>query len=326
MPVIVNTSAAHPFLPSTGNPDTIEDVRAIHQDFRPLEIAVLNLMADKQGTERQLAVWLGHSPLQVRLTFVATDSYMGAISTGEHARHQHIRDFYKPWSEIRVRKFDGLLVTGVNLLGADVTKEGLWPEIEEICAWSDQNVLSTFFLCWSGFAALKHFHGIESHSGNSKLLGVFDHYKINDRSDLLFGMPDIFPVPVGRWQRLATASVEGRELELISSSVEGEAFLLADNCMYGKARSFPRRVYMLNHPEYDTATMKVEYLRDLKFSPDTKIPYRYFPDDNPDNTPINTWRHVGNIYVNWIKTLYDATPYNLGDIPKPMNTSFCRET
>jgi hypothetical protein len=45
------------------------------EDIRPLEIAIINLMADKISTERQLALWLGNTMLQVNLTFLATDSY-----------------------------------------------------------------------------------------------------------------------------------------------------------------------------------------------------------------------------------------------------------
>ena len=30
----------------------------------------------------------------------------------------------------------------------------------------------------------------------------------------------------------------------------------------------------------------------------------------------NTWRHTAHIYTNWIKALYEATPYDIQDIPK----------
>ena len=45
MPVIINSAAIHPFLPSLGTPLAIESARAEHQDIRPLEIAIINLMA-----------------------------------------------------------------------------------------------------------------------------------------------------------------------------------------------------------------------------------------------------------------------------------------
>ena len=85
MPVIVTSNEAHPFLPTLSSGAAIERARAQHQDIRPLEIAILNLMADKIATERQLANWLGSTPLQVNLTFIATDSYVRRSATAARA-------------------------------------------------------------------------------------------------------------------------------------------------------------------------------------------------------------------------------------------------
>ena len=91
MPVIINSEAIHPFLPSLGTPLAIE-----HQDIRPLEIAIINLMADKQTTERQLALWLGNTSLQVKLTFATTDTYFRDVHAGRETKNtpaEHIRNF-----------------------------------------------------------------------------------------------------------------------------------------------------------------------------------------------------------------------------------------
>src|SRR5579863_5850860 len=104
MPVIVASEEAHPFLPSLASGSAIESRRAVHQDIRPLEIAILNLMADKITTERQLAGWLGSTPLQVNLTFVATDAYVRDIRNGRRSKTtpaEHIVKFYNPLSDIR---------------------------------------------------------------------------------------------------------------------------------------------------------------------------------------------------------------------------------
>src|SRR5271165_6230672 len=102
MPVIINSQEIHPFLPSLGSPLAIERKRAEHQDIRPLEIAIINLMADKISTERQLALWLGNTTLQVNLSFVATDSYVRGVESGRESRNtpaEHIRKFYRPFSD-----------------------------------------------------------------------------------------------------------------------------------------------------------------------------------------------------------------------------------
>jgi homoserine O-succinyltransferase len=51
-----------------------------------VEIAIINLMADKISTERQLALCLGNTMLQVNLTFVATDSYVSGVRSAPPAR------------------------------------------------------------------------------------------------------------------------------------------------------------------------------------------------------------------------------------------------
>ena len=43
---------------------------AERQDIRPLEIGLLNLMPEKEKTERQFARLIGATPLQVKLTLI----------------------------------------------------------------------------------------------------------------------------------------------------------------------------------------------------------------------------------------------------------------
>ena len=176
MPVIVDSKEIHPFLPSLGSPLAIERRRAERQDIRPLEIAIINLMADKLSTERQLALWLGNTTLQVNLSFIATDSYVRRIQAGRESTNtpsEHIRKFYRPFSEIRHRRIDGLIVTGVNALKPRVEQEEIWPEVAQILQWSTTNAFSSLLLCWGAKAALKYFHDIDSHKGEQKLFGLF---------------------------------------------------------------------------------------------------------------------------------------------------------
>ena len=46
----------------------MDDSRAAKQDIRPLNILILNLMPEKEKTERQLLRLLGNTPLQVNIT------------------------------------------------------------------------------------------------------------------------------------------------------------------------------------------------------------------------------------------------------------------
>ena len=323
MPVIVTSEEIHPFLPSLGSGVAIERERAAHQDIRPLEIVILNLMADKMATERQLALWLGNTTLQVHVTFAATDSYVRAVQAGRESKNtsaDHIRKFYSAWSDIKHQKFDGLIVTGVNALHPRVSDEPIWGEVQEILKWSETNIFSSLFLCWGAQAAMKYFHNIENIKGEKKIFGLFDHIIISDKTGLLFGFPDCFPVPVSRWKNPDEAAIKAcAALEVVAASAESGSNIMAEPSPFDKTQFYPKRVYVLNHPEYETDTLQREYARDSTRFPDTPLPRHYFPDNDCGRAPVNSWRHTAYLYTNWIKAIYEATPYNLADIPKPFS-------
>lgn len=326
MPVIVNSENAHPFLPSLGSLEAIEKSLADKQEIRPLEIAIINLMADKQTTERQLSYWLGHTPLQVRLTFAATDSYIRDVRNGRETVNtpsDHIRKFYSAWSDIKHNKYDGLIVTGVNALKDRVEQEAIWPEVEEILKWSQTNVLSSLFLCWGAKAALKYFHDIDSLKAEQKLWGVFPHHIVSDRSNLLSGFADVFDLPVSRWKSPRREDVlKTRALEIVADSEGAGPNIIAESASAnGVVNVYPHRVYILGHPEYDTETLRQEYERDLKTPTGGRLPDNYFPNNDPALKAINSWRPCAHIYTNWVHTVYEATPYNLAQIPEPHRAS-----
>ncbi len=321
MPVIINSQETHPFLPSADESSAIGRRRAAAQDIRPLEILIVNLMADKVATERQLSGWLGHTPLQVRLTFAATDSYMEKIRSGHQSKNtssSHIHKFYEAWGDLKDRKFDGLIITGVNALQECVETEKIWPEVKSILEWSKTNVFSSLFLCWGAKAALKHFHDIDSTKGSAKLFGLYEHKLISDKTGVAFGLPDRFLAPVSRWKSPDRASIEAnKNLEIVADSDEaGPNVLVEPECYEQDCAYFPRRLYVLNHPEYDTGTLAGEYVRDYVKNPVTAIPKNYYPEDDANQEPYNQWRHTGFIYANWIKNLYAATPFDIEQIPE----------
>ena len=323
MPVIINTEEIHPFLPSLGSPAAIEASRAAQQDIRPMEILVLNLMADKISTERQLAQWLGRTPLQVRITFAATDSYMSDVRSGRQTKNtpaEHIEKFYTSLSEIRDRKFDGLIVTGTNdtTIG-DITAGKFWSDVEAVLEWSNDHVLSSLYLCWASMAALRYFHGIVREREQRKISGVFEHAVLKDSTGLLASFPDRFPVPVSRWNGIPRSEIEKiPNIEIAAQSQESGMGMLVEPRHYdGGSKLYPYRVYTIFHPEYDTDTLLREYRRDSALDPSTPVPAHYFPDDDSTQTPLNRWRYCASLYTRWLEAIYEATPYDISKIPQP---------
>ena len=72
--------------------------RAVHQDIRPLRLAILNLMPTKIVTETQLLRLLGNSPLQVEIELLHMESHESKNTPAEH-----LLEHYSSFSEVKDR-------------------------------------------------------------------------------------------------------------------------------------------------------------------------------------------------------------------------------
>jgi homoserine O-succinyltransferase len=76
-----------------------------------------------------------------------------------------------------------------------------------------------------------------------------------------------------------------------------------------------RALYIFNHFEYDSDTLKQEYDRDVANGTPINVPANYYPDDDPARPPLNRWRsHAHLLYGNWINEIYQSTPYDIAEI------------
>lgn len=275
--------------------------RAIHQDIRALEVAVLNLMPNKIETETQLLRLLGNTPLQVNITFLTTDTYKS-----KNTSQDHLSAFYQTWNEVKVRKFDGLIITGAPVERLDWKDVVYWKELTEILDWSRTNVWSCFFICWGAQAALQHFYGIPKYLLSEKLFGLFTHKKIKRDSILLRGFDEAFTVPVSRHTEVRRHDIEKvDDLDILSESDDSGLYVVRDKST--------RRLYVFNHSEYEADTLKREYERDLQKNLPISKPRNYFPNDDPSQKPILCWRaHSNLLYSNWLNYyVYQNTPYDI---------------
>ncbi|MDM8526338.1 homoserine O-succinyltransferase [Desulfococcaceae bacterium HSG8] len=283
----------------------MDESRASTQDIRPLRIALLNLMPLKITTETQFARLLGSTPLQVELSLLKVLSH-----TSKNTPIEHMEAFYTPWEKARDQKFDGLIITGAPVEDMEFEEVKYWEELKEIFEWSRKNVFSTFNVCWGAQAALNHFYGIKKYRLKEKMFGLFPHFTLRKNASLTKGLDDVFMIPVSRHTEIKRKSIEENEnLEILIESKESGVCLLQDKKY--------RHIYMFNHLEYDRDRLKIEYLRDLESRGDVPVPKNYFPDNNPNNEPLNSWRSCANVlYDNWIGYIYQGTPYNLSDLDK----------
>ncbi len=304
MPVKIPSNLPARELLEKENIFVMTDDRAVHQDIRPLKIAILNLMPTKIQTETQLLRLLGNTPLQIEITFL----HMGSHET-KNTPKEHLSAFYKTYSQIRQEKFDGLITTGAPVELLEFEKVDYWKELTQILAWSETNVYSSLHICWSAQAALYYFFGVPKVSLEQKLAGVFQHEILEPNEPIVRGFDTWFPAPHSRFtetQREDVLAVPG--LRLIAESPEAGVFLVSTEDR--------RRIFVTGHPEYDRDTLKREFERDNANGNPGYVMQNYFPQNDPHNLPEITWRsHAHLLYANWLNySVYQQTPFDLNGI------------
>src|SRR5690625_2470497 len=88
----------------------MDEERAMSQDIRPLNIAIVNLMHEKEKTELQLLRLLGNTPIQVNITFLYT-----ATHKSKNVSKSHLDTFYHTFADVKHRRFDGMIITGAPI-------------------------------------------------------------------------------------------------------------------------------------------------------------------------------------------------------------------
>ena len=134
----------------------MSETRAMHQDIRPLKIAIVNLMPTKITTETQLLRLLSNSPLHVEIDLLTMQSH-----TSKNTSAEHLETFYKSFQDIKSQKYDGMIITGAPVEQLEFTDVDYWDEIVEIMEWSKTHVTSTLHICWGAQAGLYYHYGIE---------------------------------------------------------------------------------------------------------------------------------------------------------------------
>ena len=280
------------------------ETRAITQDIRPLKILILNLMPTKIDTETQLSRLLGNSPLQVEIELIHTKSHKA-----KNVSEDHLLAFYKQFSDVRDRYFDGMIITGAPVEKMEFEEVDYWGELCEIMEWSKTHVHSTLHICWGAQAGLYYHYGIKKKPLSEKLSGVYPHTVDYKRSILFRGFDDVFYVPHSRYTTVDRSDVEAVwDLRILASSEQAGVYAITTRK--------GRQIFLTGHSEYDPDTLNKEYTRDKNLGINPKIPENYFPGDDDTKKPLATWRgHATLLFTNWLNYfVYQTTPYVIEQI------------
>ncbi|MCL2488080.1 MAG: homoserine O-succinyltransferase [Oscillospiraceae bacterium] len=282
----------------------IPEERAVHQDIRPLRIAIVNLMPTKIETETQLLRLLGNSPLQVDIDLIQMASHVSKTIAPEH-----LLQFYKTHEQLRDNRYDGLIITGAPVEKLEFDDVDYWEELQGIMDWSRGAVWSTLHICWGAQAGLYHHYGIQKRLlSGGKLSGIYPHHPSDVHHPLLHGFDDVFFIPHSRYTEICgdQLAAEPRLYTLVRSPQAGEVVM---------ATADSRQVFITGHCEYDLLTLDGEYRRDLAKGISPEIPANYYPGNDPARQPDMLWRsHANLFFANWLHVVYQQTPYDLKEL------------
>ncbi len=243
----------------------MDEERAVHQDIRPLRVAILNLMPTKIATETQLLRLLSNSALQVEVTLLHT-----ATHESKNTEADHLLNHYLTFNDIRSEKFDGLVITGAPVEQMPFEEVEYWNELTDIMDWAETSVESTFHICWGAQAGLYHRYGIPKYDLPRKMFGVFEHRVLSRTESLLRGFDDFFFAPHSRHTEIRRADVEKvSDLNILAESDEAGLYILG--------AKDGRHLFITGHSEYDPFTLKAEYDRDINKGLPINIPKKKEP-------------------------------------------------
>lgn len=301
MPIKVQNALPAKEILENENIFVMDENRAMHQDIRPLQVCILNLMPVKQDTELQLLRALSNTPLHVEVTFMKMNSHISL-----NTPIQHLNRFYNTFDELKERKFDGMIITGAPVEQIPFEEVDYWAELCEIMDWTKTHVTSTFHICWGAQAGLYYHYGLKKVLLPKKLFGVYRHKVMNRKNPLVRGFDDYFLIPHSRHTAVLSEDIhQCKELTVLAESDEAGVLL----CMSEGGKE----IYVMGHPEYDRYTLHKEYVRDKEKGLPIDVPKNYYPDDDDTQKPSLEWRaHCNILYSNWLNYfVYQITPYEL---------------
>lgn len=281
----------------------LEEEIAQKQDIRPLRVVILNLMPKKIETETQILRLISKSPLQVDIDFMMVKGHVSKNTSVDH-----LVKFYDTFDEIKQHNYDGLIITGAPVEHLPFEDVDYWNELCEIMEWSKTHVFSTIHICWGAQAGLYYHYGIAKKLLDHKVFGIFPQRLCDEYNFLTNGFDEIHLTPHSRHTAIDEEALSKIEtLEILSRSKATGSNIIATKDFH--------QIFILGHLEYGKETLSQEYFRDLEQGKPIQIPYNYFPEDDPANEPVFSWRsHANLLYRNWLNYVYQMTPFDLNEI------------
>lgn len=254
-----------------------------------INIGIVNLMPIKPDTEYDFLQLMADDSRHIKPIFIET-----ATHKSKHTSAEHLEMFYTTFDKLQPKSLNGIIVTGAPLEGIKFEDVNYWQEIVGIFNTIRQLQIPALYICWAAFAAMYHWHKIDWKLLDRKISGVFPHRISSTDCPLLQGVEPGFMIPHSRfatWDPSVLSHGEGFRIAA-EGDVQGAYMIESlDNDEF----------YISGHGEYSLETLDNEYRRDTSRGMNPHIPDNYYPNDNPQETPIDCWHTTAmQIMANWI--------------------------
>ncbi|MCK5200903.1 MAG: homoserine O-succinyltransferase [Spirochaetales bacterium] len=277
----------------------ISSFNAQKQDFRPLRIAILNIMPEANTYEYNILFPIGRAIIQIEPVWIRLKTH-----TYKSTSKEHLDELYISFEEAtKDRGLDGLVITGAPVEEKSFKDVWFWDELSGILDYAKDNIASTLGICWGGLA-LANYIGIDKLLFEKKLFGVYPLDNIDRNHRITGDLDDVFMSPQSRHAGISDKVLEAERdkgnINLLAHSNEAGYVIFETN-----DKSF---IMHLGHPEYETERLINEYKRDLEKGRSDVAPPLNLDIENPKNN----WRgHSLEFFQQWVKDVYIRTPYEI---------------
>jgi homoserine O-succinyltransferase len=243
---------------------------------KALTIGLINNMPDNalEATERQFVSVLDSASdgIPIHLSFYSLPGIARNVSGSDR-----VSKFYSSAEELWGTHLDGLIVTGREPMAADLADEPYWESFTSVLDWARANTYSAVWSCLAAHAAVQYMDGIRRIRSPHKYCGIFECTRVSEHA-ITDGVPSDFRLPHSRWNGLSEGELADCGYTVLTRAAEVgvDSFCKLQKSLF---------VFFQGHPEYESATLLLEYRRDvgryLRRETDTypSMPKGYFNGD-----------------------------------------------
>lgn len=259
----------------------------------PIEIGILNLMHDKQDTQRRFTHVLTATGYPVRISYF----YPRMHYAGRQVPPA-VAAISQPLDISSVQQVDAFIITGAPIEQLPFAEVTYIDEIHQLIDELVKRRISQLYVCWGAMAAANYLFGIKKDLLSEKLFGVYPNQVIDDQG-LLAGLPDVFLAPHALYAEL------DRQQVISHSDLVLEATTVGDHLFSFRSRHQPQN-FLFAHLEYGRDALWKEYRREKNAYPDREYakPQHYFGDPVHMQDPQFKWQRAQEVYFkNWLQSV-----------------------